>query len=569
MSHPYCLTIIIIFQTVLAAWSVPSQASVASEYAGRYTDGRDFAVYFEETPYGLSIRPVMWTATQLLVPSGKDKFAVIDRRTRHVEFERDAAGHVSGVTIAGMDGEGLELKRASGPLLPVELVLSGRPDEAAAAYLRRRAEGSAAALETASQVLKRLPTQTQNALRLLKALEGHFRSDVRYHALLGYAFVQAGDRRAALAAFERAHKLDSSNAETISGLARLGSPTSRRDAPGWQVPFPLNAVFANPTATEIRSVEADWKTRDLSARDVREEFEDTVLVGERNARIRIVSHLVHGSRHYGAIVYPADARPGSCPVIVVAKGVSPTYFPLELRDQPEGTFMGELSPQLVFVYPSFRGEVLKFKDKTFTSEGDRRDALDGATDDALELLNVTLKTTPAADPTRICVYGHSRGGNVALLAGIRDERIDCVVDLAGPTDWFYLMGTNGWTEEELWREAVRTHASPVETGGQNLERFLMKAIEGKASAAAVRHNMIASSPIYFAHRIPLTQMHYGLEDPFVPVRNGREFVAALRRRRVPASRYEAFFYPGQGHDTDRIAAPRAARTFIARALGLR
>jgi dipeptidyl aminopeptidase/acylaminoacyl peptidase len=256
-------------------------------------------------------------------------------------------------------------------------------------------------------------------------------------------------------------------------------------------------------------------------------------------------------------------------VIVVAKGVSPTYFPLDIKSSSPETFMGELSNRFIFVFPSFRGEVLNFEGRPYQSEGDRRDALDGATDDAIALLNVTLQTTPGADSERICAYGHSRGGNVALLLGIRDRRIDCVVDLAGPTDWFYLMGTKGWTEDELWTEAVRIHANTLETGGQNLERFAMRAIEGKADLAAVRHNMIASSPLYFAARIPRTQLHYGIEDPSVPVRNGYRFVAELRRHRVPGSRYQAFFYPGQGHDTDRIAAPIAVRSFIANTLGVK
>ena len=78
--------------------------------------------------------------------------------------------------------------------------------------------------------------------------------------------------------------------------------------------------------------------------------------------------------------------------------------------------------------------------------------------------------------------------------------------------------------------------------------------------------MIASSPLYFAQRLPRSQFHYGLEDPSVPVRNGRELVANLRRHGIPASRYESFFYPGQGHDTDRILAPVSSREFLEKIL---
>jgi hypothetical protein len=557
---------IFLVQLCTITTSIYAQTEALHEYAGRYSDGQDYAVYFENTKYGLTIKPVMWSAIQLLRQNAKDKFEVTDRTSRRADFTRDDSAKVTGVVITGMDGEGLELVRTDGPPLPVELFLSGRTREAAAAYIKRGPEGNAKALETAGQVLQRLPTQTANVVTFLTTIAPHFESDARFHSLLGTALVQAGNRRAGLTSFKLAYKLDQNDKETNSALARLGALPETANSEGWKLPFPIASVFAKPTTKEIKAVEADWAARNLDPAGVREEVNSIIKLGNWNARIRIISHLVHGSRHYGAIIYSENAGPRSCPVIVMAKGVSPTFFPLNLNDSSETTFMGDLSDRFVFVYPSFRGEVLNFRGRSFTSEGDRRNALDGATDDAIALLNVALQTTPAADPDRICAYGHSRGGNVALLAGIRDKRIDCVVDLAGPTDWFQLMGTSGWTEQELWTEALRTRAAPQEPGGQNVERFLMKAIEGKADLTAVRHNMIASSPLYFPTRLPFTQLHYGIEDPFVPVRNGLELVAQLRRHNVPAARYETFFYPGQGHDTDRLAAPISARKFLARLL---
>src|SRR5215203_5767925 len=83
--------------------------SINAQYAGRYTDGKDYAVYFEQTEYGLTIRPVIWTATQLLRETSKDKFEVVDRTSRGAEFRRDASGRVVGVSVLGMDGEGFSL----------------------------------------------------------------------------------------------------------------------------------------------------------------------------------------------------------------------------------------------------------------------------------------------------------------------------------------------------------------------------------------------------------------------------------------------------------------------------
>ena len=544
--------------------------SIQGQVAGRYTDGKDYAVYFEQTRFGLTIKPVLWTATQLLKETTKDHYVVIDRTSRGADFRRDERGRVTGVAIRGMDGEGLKLVRSNKPLLPVELFLFGRTHEAADAYKARRQEGLATALETAEQVLERLPTKTKYVIAFLTQLAPQFQTDARFHSLLGFAYVRAGDRQSALTSFRRAYELDAANERAISGLYRLGAlPDAPKKDGGWKIPFPTADIFAKPTAAEIKAVADDWAKRDLSPNAIREELKTTISFDGWTANVRVVSHLVHGTRHYGAIIIPRNAKPGCCAVIVDAKGVSPSYFPLTVESVDSVAFMDKWRDQFIYLVPSFRGEVMNIGGKTFKSEGDRRDALDGATDDAIALLNVALQTTPEADPKRICVYGRSRGGNVALLMGERDPRIKCVVNVSGPTDWFYLMGTGGWTEEELWKEGIRTHADPMQTGGQNIERFLGRAIEGKADLAAVRHNMNASSPLYFAERLPLIQIHYGLEDPSVPSRNGYELVKKLKENKVRASRYQAFFYPDQGHDTDRLAEPEAARNFILQTLKIK
>jgi tetratricopeptide (TPR) repeat protein len=402
----------------------------------------------------------------------------------------------------------------------------------------------------------------------LTTISRRFPNNAAVHSLLGYAQVQAGDRRSALASLRQAYRIDPTNKETISALARLQAlPASvSKAAGGWQLPFPIKAVFEKPTPAEIRAVEADWRARDLSPRDVREVTKKEVMLAGSESVVRIVSHRVHGRKHYGAIIIPPNAKPGCCPVVIEAKGVSPSYFPLELNRLHTLAFIGDLRQQFIYVVPSYRGEILKFDGVDYQSEGDRTDAWDGATDDAIALLNVALQTTPEADQSRICAFGQSRGGTIALLMGIRDRRVGCVVDSAGPTDWFELMGTEGWTQEEIFAEGLRTRAGVEETGGQLIEHFLMKAIRGEENLQAVRRRMLAGSPLYFAGRLPRALLHYGNEDPYVPVRNGLQLVAQMKRQLVPAKRYQAFFYPGEGHDTDRLAAPVLSRQFIARML---
>ena len=551
-----------------AAGGQSKAAAGLQEYAGRYTDGEDYVVYFEAGREGLTIRPALWTATQLLAPGGKDDFAVVDRPSRGAAFRRDEQGRVRYVVIRGMEGEGLKLRRAGPKLLPVELLVSGRGREAARASLTKGSADVARLTQLAERVLSRFPTKSGAVAQFLSEIAPRFPRDAALHRTLGYAHVAAGSRASALRSFRRAYELGPADKETISGLARLGAlpAAAAREANPWTLPFPLSAVFARPTAAEIRRVEDDWKTRDLNPRDVREVARGPIDLGQSKATVRVVSHLVRGSRHYGAIIVPDGATPGCCPVLVEAKGVSPTYFPLDLGRLHAPRLLGGLQRRFIYVVPSFRGEVLNFAGATYQSEGDRTDALDGATDDAIALLGVALQTTPEADASRVCAFGHSRGGTVALLMGMRDARVRCVVNWAGPTDWFHLMGTEGWTEQELYAEGLRTRANPTETGGQNVERFLLKAIKGEQGLAEVRHRMLASSPLYFARRLPRAQLHYGVEDVSVPVRNGLRLVAELRRQKAPPSRHQSFFYPGQGHDTDRIAAPAHTREFLTKIL---
>lgn len=568
MKYSRFLVALVIELTAFATFSNGEDSMNLAEYVGRYSDGQNFAVYFLQTPYGLTIRPVLWTATQLMRPVKPNSFEVVDRTSRGADFVRNERGQVVGVNIRGMDGEGMQLNRSSGPLLPVELLLAGQSAQAAKEFKSRGASGLKSALDTAQKIFQRYPTKRASVVQFLNSLKADFDRDPRYFSLLGYALVSTGDRRAAKASFISAHKLDPKNVDAISGLAMLNSlPVSHKDdKTPWPIPFPLSDVFARPTAIEIKAVEKDWNERILFPWSARELKRGELRIDGWAANVKIISYVTHGSKNYGAVIVPKHAAAGCCPVIVDAKGVSPNYFPLELDKIESIRTMGDLKDRFIYVVPSFRGEVMNFDGTSYRSEGDRRDALDGATDDTISFLTAALQMTPEADASRICAFGHSRGGTVAMLTGIRDKRIDCVVNVAGPTDWFYAMGTEGWTEQELWQEGVRIHATPFETGGQNLERFMGKAIDGKASLADVRHNMIASSPLYFAKRLPFSQHHYGIEDVSVPVINGRQLDRILKQR--PANRSMVFFYPDQGHDTDRILEPLAAKAFIAKALSV-
>ena len=149
-----------------------------------------------------------------------------------------------------------------------------------------------------------------------------------------------------------------------------------------------------------------------------------------------------------------------------------------------------------------------------------------------------------------------------MLAAERDKRIKGVVEWAAPSDWYELMGMEGWTPQELVEEGLRIHAKPDETAGQFIERFLQKAIDKTWDLEATRLRMIASSPLYFVSTLPHLQIHHGVEDNSVPIANARALADSLKKAGRTRHDLEADFYEGSGHDTDVHLATKRSHKFL-------
>jgi acetyl esterase/lipase len=437
---------------------------------------------------------------------------------------------------------------------PVDVLFDHRPAEAAALA----ASNSKSAIGWGQRLLERFPSRAADAVVYLTELAKRVPADSDLQRLLGDALIATGRREDAVPRYETALRLDPNNEAAAAALRMAGA---RKEASsGWTVPFALDSLFAKPTAEEIDAVWRDWQSRDLRPTDVTIIDAMPYDLGKVKGEIRFISHRIHGSLHYGAVVVPAGVEPRSCAVIIDAKGVSPDYEPRRL-DVPTSAMVAADNDQgrYVVFLPGNRGEQLIFRNRTLTSEGDRTNVWDGATDDAIAFLNAALRVTPEADPGRIGIFGRSRGGTVALLAAIRDPRIRAVVAWSAPADHFHLMGHGGWSRRELAEEGLRRKSTTRGLAGQFIETFLRRAVARERDLADVRHHLIASSPLYFANRLPAaTQLHYGEDDPVVSAANGRAIAA---KRAV-----DAHFYPGFGHDTDRLAANEHSRRFFAKYL---
>jgi tetratricopeptide (TPR) repeat protein len=566
-----------IFLAILLAFFISAEAQTAekikscgnqadsdpfSQYAGRFGTSGGSVLFVEEQAGELTLRPVFWRAAQPLRRISGDDFEVEDRTDRKVSFVRNAESCVVSVKIIGFGDDGT-FPRLGDEKVPLELLFAGKARDAAEQMLKANPNAVEDYVKIAQMLLQRFPSKSSEAAEFLTVLAAHSPRAVSVHAVLGDAFIAAGKRKSALKNYLKAYKLDAANKTALRGLRRLRAlPTALADSNGWTLPFSLDKVFAKPTRAEIKAVEADWSKRDLSPQNVVKAASGKINLGYTEASVRIISHTVHGQKHYGAIIVP-DGIGAKAPVILDLKGVSWNYFPLDLNQLISPKFLGKEQNKFIYVVPSFRGEVLKFDGREYVSEGDRTDSWDGATDDALALLNTALSITPQTDASRICAFGKSRGGSVALLAGIREPKIKMVLDWAGPADWFALMATEGWTQKEIAADALLNKAAPKDDGGQFIERFLAKAIEGKRSLEQVRFKMLASSPLYFAEGLaPRVQIHYGIEDEMVPIVNGSALERIMRKSMRNSSTFESFFHANAGHDLNSGIASKNSKRFV-------
>lgn len=155
---------------------------------------------------------------------------------------------------------------------------------------------------------------------------------------------------------------------------------------------------------------------------------------------------------------------------------------------------------------------------------------------------------------------------MALLVGERDDRIDCVVNWAGPAEWFGSMGTFGWSLQEQVEWALWERWGPGHGWGssdQFIDWYLREPIaRGAPGLKETRHQILASSPLYFLETLPATEMHYGTEDRSVPVANAHALVRAHAALGIASVPFEVYFQEGAGHDMPYPRAHHASRKFL-------
>ena len=299
----------------------------------------------------------------------------------------------------------------------------------------------------------------------------------------------------------------------------------------------LDALFAPASAAEVEAVRSDWAGRDVSASAVAVEHEEPFSLAGR-ATLRILSHRVAGVLHYGAVLVPDGAAAESLPLLLYLHGGDRGVSVDEI--QIVAFALGPLVDRFVYVIPSFRAEPVRHGGESWVSEGPAS-PWDHDVDDTLALVNAVFESTPEARPGGMAVVGASRGAGVALLAGIRDERIERIIALFGPTDFF-----DDWVRQ-IVREAALGQSRDLPGVAHLDSTVIAPYIRGEIPLPEARLEIVRRSAVLFAEDLPPVQLHHGTADGVVSVSQAESLRGTMDTLGRTPPGFEAFIYPGGGH----------------------
>ncbi|MCD2423217.1 prolyl oligopeptidase family serine peptidase [Niabella pedocola] len=288
--------------------------------------------------------------------------------------------------------------------------------------------------------------------------------------------------------------------------------------------FDKAALFAQPTAAEIDAVKQAWAQRNLKPEQVT--IEESQQINTKLSA-HIISFQLGNIKEYAAVLTPVtDQR---IPVLFYIGGFGTDQEPV---NSIKIKLPGEDLP-FMYIVPAMKGQYVSMEvgDKRLKSPlsgGSRFDAFDGATDDVIASLNAVGYLFQQADIGRAMIRGGSRGGTVALLAGIRDQRFKRVAPVAFNSDFIALTAA-------LYNDPTYKR------------QFIEALINGTATIAETRKRMIAASPVYFCNRLPKTQLHCGQNDRITPATQA-ELLFNEMKKSGAGDRVALFIYPDRDHN---------------------
>ncbi|MFY0599118.1 MAG: prolyl oligopeptidase family serine peptidase [Cyclobacteriaceae bacterium] len=283
----------------------------------------------------------------------------------------------------------------------------------------------------------------------------------------------------------------------------------------------LDSLFLPVDSLEKGEVLEEWRSfnSESDQYDILEEF---ALYGRT---CKLISHTYGGDRHFGAVLFPSGYDYSkSYPLIVWADGLNQLDPSTKLERSMTG-FLSQHLDDYFIVVPSYRGQSLYANKKFYCSDGFFGDAFDGATSDALRLLHLTQTKLGNVDSTRLAIYGVSRGGTVALLAGIRNTNFNCIISQSGPTDFLRMHGYKRYGRQ--YRYIFLAYDLPF---------------------YEIRKKIIRCSPLHFIENYQgnLLLLH-GRNDDTVPLFHASELIDKMKDR----SSFE-YVLTSDGHSMNQV-----------------
>jgi dipeptidyl aminopeptidase/acylaminoacyl peptidase len=299
-------------------------------------------------------------------------------------------------------------------------------------------------------------------------------------------------------------------------------------------PSPSATPSLTPTPTLHPLTIESMRQRQYPGSDI--VIEQSLDPGANYSRM-IASYRSEGLKINGLLTIPyGQAPPAGWPVIIFNHG----FIPPDVYQTTERyvAYVDNLARNGYIVFrPDYRGHA--------DSEGEATGAY-GSPDYVVDVLNAVaaMRRFPAADPTRVGMWGHSMGGYITLRAMVIDPDLRAGVIWAGVVASYPDLLTR-------WRRTPVAPGTPTRTPSFRSWRGGLLSMYGSPEENPEFWNSISANS-YLQDLAGPVQLHHGTADSSVPV----EFSEILYDQIIQAGgQAELYLYEGADHN---LTAPFTA-----------
>jgi dipeptidyl aminopeptidase/acylaminoacyl peptidase len=317
-------------------------------------------------------------------------------------------------------------------------------------------------------------------------------------------------------------------APPMAPVATAAAPTATT------TPSPSATPSLTPTPTLHPLTIESMRQRQYPGSDI--VIEQSLDPGANYSRM-IASYRSEGLKINGLLTIPyGQPPPAGWPVIIFNHG----FIPPDVYQTTERyvAYVDHLARNGYIVFrPDYRGHA--------DSEGEASGAY-GSPDYVVDVLNAVaaMRRFPAADPTRVGMWGHSMGGYITLRAMVIDPDLRAGVIWAGVVASYPDLLTR-------WRRTPVALGTPTRTPSFRSWRGGLLSMYGSPEENPEFWNSISANS-YLQDLAGPVQLHHGTADSSVPV----EFSEILYDQIIQAGgQAELYLYEGADHN---LTAPFTA-----------